>query len=148
MSREVVSKLIDGCVVEKNCDANSVGKVIEHVENLLYDDMCAGKVWELAANRRKMEVWLNYRKEEFLLNMKDTSEISKLQEEYQTEKNFKLKIQLKKKIEELEKEKENSEAAFQDKMQELEVEASELTSAYETELLKKPSLYAKIVVKY
>ena len=73
MSREVVSKLTDGCVVEKNCDTNSVGKVIEHVENLLYDDMCAGKVGELAANRRKMEVWLNYRKEEFLLNMKDTS---------------------------------------------------------------------------
>ena len=148
MSREIVSKLTDGCVEEKNCDATSVGKVIEHVENLLYDDMCAGKVGELAANRRKMEVWLNYRKEEFLLNMKDTSEISKLQEEYQAEKNFKLKIQLKKKIEELEKEKENSEAAFQEKMQELEEEATELTKAYEVELLKKPSLYAKIVVKY
>ena len=118
------------------------------MENLLYDDMCAGKVGELAANRRKMEVWLNYRKEEFLLNMKDTSEISKLQEEYQAEKNFKLKIQLKKKIEELEKEKENSEAAFQEKMQELETEATELSNTYEKELLKKPNLYAKIVVKY
>ena len=48
----------------------------------------------------------------------------------------------------MEKEKENSEAAFQEKMQELETEATELSKTYEMELLKKPSLYAKIVVKY
>ena len=71
-----------------------------------------------------------------------------MKEEYQAEKNFKLKIQLKKKIEELKKEKENSEAAFQEKMQELEDEVLELTKTYEAELLEKPSLYAKIVVKY
>ena len=55
---------------------------------------------------------------------------------------------MKKKIEELEKEKENSEAAFQERMQELEEEATKLTTEYEAELLKKPNLYAKIVVKY
>ena len=38
------------------------------------------------ATRRKMELWLNYRKEEFLLEMKDTSKISQLQEGYQAER--------------------------------------------------------------
>ena len=148
LSRDISRKLIDDSVDEKACDNIEIGAVLDQIEGLLYDDMCAGKVGELATNRRKMEVWLNYRKEEFLLNMRDSTKINQLQEEYQAEKNFKLKIQLKKKIEELEKEKENSEAAFQEKMQELEEEAARLTKEYEEKLLRKPSLFAKIVVRY
>lgn len=148
LTRDISRKLDDDSIDEKACDNIEIGAVIDQIEGLLYDDMCAGKVGELAANRRKMEVWLNYRKEEFLLNMRDSTKIIQLQDEYRAEKNFKLKIQLKKKIEELEKEKENSEAAFQERMKELEEEVTKLTTEYESELLKKPSLYTKIVVRY
>lgn len=148
LAREISGKLSDDKVTEKPCNKVEIGIVLERIEGLLYDDMCAGKVGELAANRRKMEIWLNYRKEEFLLNMRDTSRINQLQEEYLAEKNFKLKVQLKKQIEELEKEKGDSEAAFQEKMREIEEEAIKLTAEYESELLKKPSLYTKIVVRY
>ena len=146
--RDITRRLKDSCVKEMPADNDRVGEVIDRVETLLYDDMCAGKVDELAANRRKMEIWLNYRKEEFLLKMKDMSEISRLQEEYQAEKNFKLKIKIKKQIEDIEKDKENSEADFQKKMQELEEEAANMTAEYEDKLLKKPSLYTKIIVRY
>lgn len=148
IAREALSILDDSSVEEKQCDNRAMGQIIDQVEALLYDDMCTGKVDELSSNRRKMEIWLNYRKEEFLLEMKDTSKISQLQEGYQAEKNFKLKIKLKKQIEEFIKEKENTETAFQEKMQEIEGEAKNLTEAFEAELLKKPSLYTKIVVRY
>lgn len=148
LTRDISRTLNDDNIDEKVSDNIEIGAVIDQIESLLYDDMCAGKVGELAANRRKMEVWLNYRKEEFLLNMRDSTKINQLQEEYRAEKNFKLKIQLKKKIEELEKEKENSEAAFQERMQELEEAAAKITAEYEAELLKKPSLFTKIVVRY
>ena len=148
LTRDISRKLNDDSIDEKACDNIEIGEVLAQIEGLLYDNMCAGKVGQLAANRRKMEVWLNYRKEEFLLNMRDSTKINQLQEEYQAEKNFKLKIQLKKKIEELEKEKEDSEAAFQENMQELEEEAVKITTEYEAELLRKPSLCTKIVVRY
>lgn len=146
--REISGKLSDDKVDEKPCDNVKIKTVLDRIETLLYDDICAGKVEELATNRRKMEVWLNYRKEEFLMNMRDTSRINQLREEYLAEKNFKLKIQLKKQIEQLEKEKADSEATFQEKMRELEEETKSLTAEYEVELLKKPSLYTKIVVRY
>ena len=148
LAREISSMLSDNNLIEKTCNKIEIGTVLDHIEGLLYDDICAGKVGEIAANRRKMEVWLNYRKEEFLLSMRDTSQINQLKEEYQAEKNFKLKVKIKKQIEELEKEKENSEATFQEKMQEIEEEATRLTKEYESELLKKPSLNTKIVVRY
>lgn len=148
LARKISGKLSDDKVDEKPCDNVKIKTVLDRIETLLYDDICAGKVEELATNRRKMEVWLNYRKEEFLMNMRDTSRINQLREEYLTEKNFKLKIQLKKQIEQLEKEKADAEAAFQERMRELEEEAKSLTAEYEAELLKKPSLYTKIVVRY
>lgn len=146
--REISSNLQDEKIEERGADIQIVGSVIELVDTLLYDNLCAGKVEEIAANRRKMEIWLNYRKEEFLLDIKDESEISSLQEKYEAETNFKLKIVIKKQIEKIKKEKQEAETEFQTKMQELEEEANEITAKYEDKLLKKPTLYTKIIVKY
>lgn len=148
LTREISSKLQEQVIHEREADNQMVGAVIELVDTLLYDNLCAGKVEEIAANRRKMEIWLNYRKEEFLMDIRDESEISNLQEKYDAEANFKLKIAIKKQIEKIIKEKQEAETEFQKKMQELEKEATEISEKYEAELLRKPSLYTKIVVKY
>lgn len=146
--RKLLQDLQDDSVQEKEPDNNILSQVVNYVDSLLYDDLCTSKVDELARNRKKMDVWLNYRKEEFLLGMKDMSGLEKLQEAYQSEKNFKLKIAFKKQIEKLESEKKNSEDSFQCQMQKIEHDASEMVEEYERELLKKPSLYTKIIVRY
>ena len=43
LARDISKKLSDNNVDEKVCDNIEIGAVIDQIESLLYDDMCAGK---------------------------------------------------------------------------------------------------------
>ena len=51
----------------------------------------------LIANQKKLDNWLQSRKEEYLLRVKDTSELDELKEKYAIEGDFRQKIALKNK---------------------------------------------------
>jgi ERCC4-related helicase len=146
--KQVLSCLTDISVTETQADTKVLGKVLDEADRLLYDKYCSSKLQDIAAYRLKMNTWLTYRKDEFLMQIRDTSEEKELADKYQAETNFKLKIKLKKQLEELQQKRQKNETVFQDKMRELEREASDMVNDYEQEQLRKPQLYAKIVVKY
>ena len=68
----------------------------------------------LIANQKKLDNWLQSRKEEYLLTVKDTSELDELKEKYAIEGDFRQKIALKKQIEILEEQKQKMVRAFHD----------------------------------
>ena len=76
----------------------------------------------LIANQKKLDNWLQLRKEEYLLRVKDTSELDELKEKYAIEGDFRQKIALKKQIEILEEQKQKMIGAFHDEMSTLEEE--------------------------
>ena len=53
----------------------------------------------LIANQKKLDNWLQLRKEEYLLRVKDTSELDEIKDKYINESDFRQKIALKKQIE-------------------------------------------------
>ena len=60
----------------------------------------------------RIENWINLRKEEFILSIKDSSEIDDLRNQYQNETNFKEKIAIKKRIDELSNKQKDREQSF------------------------------------
>lgn len=67
---------------------------------------------------------------------------------YEKEDDFRRKIILKKKIEELQNEKKEMINAFHDKIGALEKEAARMQEMFENEVVKKPQLFIKIVIKF
>ena len=102
----------------------------------------------LIANQKKLDNWLQSRKEEYLLTVKDTSEIDELKEKYAIEGNFRQKIALKKQIEILEEQKQKMIEAFHDEMSALEEEAANMQKQFAEGILVKTQLVTKIVIKF
>lgn len=102
----------------------------------------------IAANQKKINNWLQLRKEEYLLKAKDTSELDDVKEKYASEVDFIQKIQLKKQMESLEEQKRNMIQAFHDEMSVLEDEASTMQKQFEERLLMLPQVVTKIVIKF
>lgn len=102
----------------------------------------------LIANQKKLDNWLQLKKEEYLLTVKDTSDIDELKEKYAIEGDFRQKIALKKQIEILEKQKQKMIEAFHDEMSTLEEEAVNMQKQFAEGILVKTQLVTKIVIKF
>ena len=102
----------------------------------------------LIANQKKLDNWLQLRKEEYLLRVKDTSELDELKEKYAIEGDFRQKIALKKQIEILEEQKQKMVRAFHDEMSTLEEEAVNMQKQFAEDILVKTQLVTKIVIKF
>ena len=102
----------------------------------------------LIANQKKLDNWLQSRKEEYLLRVKDTSELDELKEKYAIEGDFRQKIALKKQIEILEEQKQKMVRAFHDEMSTLEEEAVNMQKQFAEDILVKTQLVTKIVIKF
>ena len=102
----------------------------------------------LIANQKKLDNWLQLRKEEYLLRVKDTSELDELKEKYTIEGDFRQKIALKKQIEILEEQKQKMVRAFHDEMSTLEEEAVNMQKQFAEDILVKTQLVTKIVIKF
>lgn len=102
----------------------------------------------LIANQKKLDNWLQLRKEEYLLRVKDTSELDELKDKYVNESDFRQKIALKKQIEILEEQKQKMVRAFHDEMSTLEEEAVNMQKQFAEGILVKTQLVTKIVIKF
>ena len=102
----------------------------------------------LIANQKKLDNWLQSRKEEYLLTVKDTSELDELKEKYAIEGDFRQKIALKKQIEILEEQKQKMVREFHDEMSTLEEEAVNMQKQFAEDILVKTQLVTKIVIKF
>lgn len=102
----------------------------------------------MIANHKKLDNWLQSRKEEYLLTVKDTSELDELKEKYAIEGDFRQKIALKKQIEILEEQKQKMVRAFHDEMSTLEEEAVNMQKQFAEDILVKTQLVTKIVIKF
>ena len=95
-----------------------------------------------------MDNWLQLRKEEYLLRVKDTSELDELKDKYVNESDFRQKIALKKQIEILEEQKQKMVRAFHDEMSTLEEEAVNMQKQFAEGILVKTQLVTTIVIKF
>ena len=102
----------------------------------------------LIANQKKLDNWLQLKKEEYLLRVKDTSELDELKDKYVNESDFRQKIALKKQIEILEEQKQKMVRAFHDEMSTLEEEAVNMQKQFAEDILVKTQLVTKIVIKF
>ena len=70
---------------------------IDKVDEFMQQKYAESKRTVLIANQKKLDNWLQSRKEEYLLRVKDTSELDELKEKYAIEGDFRQKIALKNK---------------------------------------------------
>lgn len=95
-----------------------------------------------------MDNWSQLRKEEYLLRVKDTSELDEIKDKYINESDFRQKIALKKQIEILEEQKQKMIETFHDEMSALEEEAVNMQKEFAESILVKTQLVTKIVIKF
>ena len=96
----------------------------------------------------KVDNWLELRKEEYVLKVKDTSDTDELMRQYEVEADFRRKIALKKQLEELKSKQEEMIKGFHEEVSMLEAEASRMKEEFESEIVRKPLLYVKMVIKF
>ena len=121
---------------------------IDKVDKFMQQKYAESKRTVLIANQKKLDNWLQLRKEEYLLRVKDTSELDELKDKYVNESDFRQKIALKKQIEILEEQKQKMVRAFHDEMSTLEEEAVNMQKQFAEGILVKTQLVTKIVIKF
>lgn len=144
--RILTSSLTDDNLIEESPD--NVAGIIKDVDEYLFQehaDKCKILIFQ---NDERIENWTNLRKEEFILSIKDSSEIDDLRRQYQNETNFKEKIAIKKRIDELGDRQKEREQSFHKTVGIIEKEAQDMKVQFEENLLKRPVLFTKIVVKF
>lgn len=144
--RILTSSLMDDNLIEESPD--NVAGIIKDVDEYLFQehaDKCKIFIFQ---NDERIENWTNLRKEEFILSIKDSSEIDDLRRQYQNETNFKEKIAIKKRIDELGDRQKEREQSFHKTVGIIEKEAQDMKVQFEENLLKRPVLFTKIVVKF
>lgn len=144
--RILTSSLMDDNLIEESPD--NVAGIIKDVDEYLFQehaDKCKILIFQ---NDERNENWTNLRKEEFILSIKDSSEIDDLRRQYQNETNFKEKIAIKKRIDELGDRQKEREQSFHKTVGIIEKEAQDMKVQFEENLLKRPVLFTKIVVKF
>ena len=97
--RILTSSLTDDNLIEESPD--NVAGIIKDVDEYLFQEHADKCKILISQNDERIENWTNLRKEEFILSIKDSSEIDDLRSQYQNETNFKEKIAIKKRIDEL-----------------------------------------------
>ena len=148
LARELCKKLQEQCLEEKTPNNQEILLYIDKVDEFMQQKYAESKRAILIANQKKLDNWLQLRKEEYLLNVKDTSELDELKAKYEIEDDFRQKIALKKQIETLEEQKRKMIEAFHDEMSALEEEAANMQKQFEESILVKPQLVTKIVIKF
>ena len=144
--RILTSSLMDDNLIEESPD--NVAGIIKDVDEYLFQehaDKCKILIFQ---NDERIENWTNLRKEEFILSIKDSSEIDDLRRQYQNETNFKEKIAIKKRIDELGDRQKEREQSFHKTVGIIEKEAQDMKVQFEENLLKRPVLFTKILVKF
>lgn len=126
---------------------NICSKLLKEIEQIEYENFCNTNKRIILQHKRKLDNWLMLQKENYILKTQDESEINELTEQFNKEKNFREKIAIKKKIEELKKEKENLQTLFHEEMSKLESQADEQQIEFEETILKQPSLISKMIVE-
>ena len=122
--RILTSSLMDDNLIEESPD--NVAGIIKDVDEYLFQehaDKCKILIFQ---NDERIENWTNLRKEEFILSIKDSSEIDDLRRQYQNETNFKEKIAIKKRIDELGDRQKEREQSFHKTVGIIEKEAQDM----------------------
>lgn len=148
MARDLCEKLQEQCLEEKTPNNQEILSYIDKVDEFMQQKYAESKRTVLIANQKKLDNWLQLRKEEYLLRVKDTSELDELKEKYAIEGDFRQKIALKKQIEILEEQKQKMIEAFHDEMSILEEEAVNMQKQFAESILVKTQLATKIVIKF
>ena len=148
LARALCEKLQEQYLVENTPNNQVILSYIDKVDEFMQQKHAESKRAVLIANQKKMDNWLQLRKEEYLLKAKDTSELDEIKEKYAIESDFRQKIALKKQIESLEEQKQKMIEAFHDEMSILEDEAVNMQNEFEEGILVKPQLITKIVIKF
>jgi len=148
MVRELVTQIEDAKIKEQNTNDASVIAYIENLELFLWQNYHESKREIIRNNNLKVDNWLELRKEEYVLKVKDTSDTDELMSQYEVEADFRRKIALKKQLEELKSKQEEMIKGFHDEVSMLEAEASRMQEEFESEIVRKPLLYVKMVIKF
>lgn len=148
LARELCEKLNEQCLEEETPNNQEILLYIDKVDEFMQQKYTESKRTVLIANQKKLDNWLQSRKEEYLLRVKDTSELDELKEKYAIEGDFRQKIALKKQIEILEEQKQKMVRAFHDEMSTLEEETVNMQKQFAEDILVKTQLVTKIVIKF
>lgn len=148
LARDLCEKLQEQCLEEKTPNNQEILSYIDKVDEFMQQKYAESKRTVLIANQKKLDNWLQLRKEEYLLRVKDTSELDELKDKYVNESDFRQKIALKKQIEILEEQKQKMVRAFHDEMSTLEEEAVNMQKQFAEGILVKTQLVTKIVIKF
>lgn len=121
--------------------------------NEIYDDMnnqYMNKFNEIIMrNHIKIDNWVTLRTEDYNLQIQECKlEIEGLKQNYMIEKNFKAKIELKRKIESVEKKRSELMVKYHDNITSLEKEANNMKNEFEKGFVIEPLLLIKIIVKF
>ena len=135
LARELCEKLNEQCLEEETPNNQEILLYIDKVDEFMQQKYAESKRTVLIANQKKLDNWLQSRKEEYLLTVKDTSELDELKEKYAIEGDFRQKIALKKQIEILEEQKQKMVRAFHDEMSTLEEEAVNMQKQFAEDIL-------------
>ena len=137
LARELCEKLQEQCLGEKTPNNQEILSYIDKVDEFMQQKYAESKRTVLIANQKKLDNWLQLRKEEYLLRVKDTSELDELKD-----------IALKKQIEILEEQKQKMVRAFHNEMSTLEEKAVNMQKQFAEGILVKTQLVTKIVIKF
>lgn len=148
LARTLCEKLKEKNLKESIPDNQVILAYIDKVNEFMQQKYVESKRMVIVANEKKMSNWLQLRKEEYLLKTKDTSELDDIKEKYAAESDFRQKISLKKQIETLEEQKQKLIEAFHDEMSALEEETGNMQKEFEENILIKPQMVTKIVIKF
>ena len=96
LARELCEKLNEQCLEEETPNNQEILLYIDKVDEFMQQKYTESKRTVLIANQKKLDNWLQSRKEEYLLRVKDTSELDELKDKYVNESDFRQKIALKK----------------------------------------------------
>lgn len=145
MARDLCEKLQEQCLEEKTPNNQEILSYIDKVDEFMQQKYAESKRTVLIANQKKLDNWLQLRKEEYLLRVKDTSELDEIKDKYINESDFRQKIALKKQIEILEEQKQKMIETFHDEMSALEEEAANMKKEFAESILVKTQLVTKIL---
>ena len=114
----------------------------------LYQFLSGLKRDAIEQNRRKLENWVCLRREDYILQSRDTSKREELEAACEAETNFQLKIRLKKQIEELQQAVQRQQQKFHNVMSGIEAEAAAMQREFEDGLMAQPQLFLRTVVRF
>lgn len=146
--QSLIPMLEDDSLMEKTPDNKTISSIIEKIESYLYQRYLESTETLIKVSDERIDNWLSLRKEECILNIKDNSTIEGLNKQYEEEKTFKVKIELKKRIEDAKNERAIKEQKFHESVGLIEKEAEDMKIRFDEYIKQKPQLFTKIVIKF